>query len=241
MGKDKIRRFAEALPFKCMVQPEFSEIFGKDYKLKGRWKEDFFKNDNPIVLELGCGRGEYTVGLAKANPDKNFIGIDIKGARMWRGAKSVTEENIPNGGFLRTRIEFIGSFFAKNEIDEVWITFPDPQLKKNRVKKRLTSASFLKCYSEFLKEDGTVNLKTDCLHLHLYTREVIKANELEEVVACEDIYNAPQGVVPEAVTALQTTYEAKYLAQGVPITYLKFKLKQDYDFIAPDYAPDEDL
>ncbi|MFI3315827.1 MAG: tRNA (guanosine(46)-N7)-methyltransferase TrmB, partial [Rikenellaceae bacterium] len=191
MGKDKIRRFAENETFKCMVQPEFNDIYGSSYALKGRWREDFFKNDNPIVLELGCGRGEYTVGLAKAYPDKNFIGVDIKGARMWRGARTITDENIPNGGFLRTRIEFISSFFAENEVDEIWITFPDPQLKKNRVKKRLTSPMFLPLYSKFLKPEGSVNLKTDSLHLHLYTKEVIKHNSLEQLIANDDIYNAP--------------------------------------------------
>lgn len=241
MGKDKIRRFAENETFKCMVQPEFNDIYGSSYALKGRWREDFFKNDNPIVLELGCGRGEYTVGLAKAYPDKNFIGVDIKGARMWRGARTITDENIPNGGFLRTRIEFISSFFAENEVDEIWITFPDPQLKKNRVKKRLTSPMFLPLYSKFLKPEGSVNLKTDSLHLHLYTKEVIKHNSLEQLIANDDIYNAPEGEVPIEVTSLQTTYEARYLAEGKPITYLKFKLKDNFEYQAPEFEADQEL
>ena len=141
MGKDKYRRFQENLTFRNMVQPEFDEIFGKDYKLKGHWHE-FFGNNNPIVLELGCGRGEYTVALATRNSAANYIGIDIKGARMWRGAKTATENNIGNAAFLRTRIEFINSFFAPGEVDEIWITFPDPQLKKQRARKRLTAPRF---------------------------------------------------------------------------------------------------
>ena len=131
MGKDKIKRFEENKSFDALVQPDFSEMFKMDYKLKGKWASEFFKNDKPIVLELGCGRGEYSVELGKHYPDKNFIGIDIKGARLWRGAKTVTEEGISNVGFLRTRIEFINSFFAKDEISEIWITFPDPQLRKS--------------------------------------------------------------------------------------------------------------
>ena len=154
MGKDKIRRFEENATFRCVVQPEFEEIFRKDYRLKGRWREDFFGNPNPIVLELGCGRGEYTVSLAERFSDRNFIGVDIKGARLWRGAKTATENAMPNVAFLRTRIEFIDSFFAPGEVDEIWITFPDPQLRKNRVKKRLTAPLFLERYARFLKPGG---------------------------------------------------------------------------------------
>ena len=143
MGKDKLKRFAENLTFSCMVQPEFEEIFHKDHALKGRWHKDFFKNDNPIILELGCGKGEYTIALAERNPNANYIGVDIKGARMWRGAKTATENGMTNVGFLRTRIEFINSFFAEGEVAEIWITFPDPQLKTRRAKKRLTSPIFL--------------------------------------------------------------------------------------------------
>ena len=150
-GKDKLRRFAENLTFRCMVQPEFEEVFRTDFRLKGRWREDFFGNPNPVVLELGCGRGEYTVSLAERYPDKNFIGVDIKGARMWRGAKTATEQEMRNAGFLRTRIEFIDSCFAPGEVDEIWITFPDPQLRKGRVKKRLTAPEFLTRYARFLR------------------------------------------------------------------------------------------
>ena len=173
MGKDKLRKFAENLTFKCMVQPEFDDIFHKDHPLKGKWHSDFFHNDNPIILELGCGRGEYTVALAERNPDKNYIGIDIKGARMWRGAKTATERGMSNVGFVRTRIEFIRSFFAEGEIAEIWITFPDPQLKSRRAKKRLTSPLFLADYKRMLEETGVINLKTDSKHLFNYTAAVI--------------------------------------------------------------------
>ena len=143
MGKDKLRRFRENLTFECFVQPEFDEVFHRDHPLKGNWNRDFFRNDNPIVLELGCGKGEYTVALAQRDPQRNYIGIDIKGARMWRGAKTATDRRMHNVGFLRTRIEFIDALFAENEVSEIWITFPDPQLKTRRAKKRLTSPLFL--------------------------------------------------------------------------------------------------
>src|SRR5699024_6206658 len=158
MGKDKLRRFAENLTFECFVQPEFEEIFRRDHPLKGHWRRDFFRNDRPIVLELGCGKGEYTVALAERDPRSNYIGVDIKGARMWRGAKTATERRMGNVGFVRTRIEFIGSFFAPGEVDEIWITFPDPQLRTKRAKKRLTAPSFLAAYARLLKPGGAIHL-----------------------------------------------------------------------------------
>ena len=170
MGKDKLKKFAENKTFRCLVQPEFDEIFGKDHPLKGRWHADFFRNDRPIVLELGCGKGEYTVALAADDPARNYIGVDIKGARMWRGAKTATEQGMDNVGFLRTRIEFITSFFAPGEVSELWITFPDPQLKTRRAKKRLTAPPFLACYAQLLAPGGWINLKTDSQHLYRYGR-----------------------------------------------------------------------
>ena len=232
MGKDKFKRFQECETFECMVQPEFEEIFHKDYKLKGRWREDFFKNDNPIVLELGCGRGEYTIGLGEKHPEINYIGVDIKGARMWRGAKTATENNMSNIGFVRTRIEFIESFFAENEIDEVWITFPDPQLKKDRAKKRLTAPPFLEMYSNFLNSEGVVNLKTDSQFLHRFTKNVAEINELEVEICNNDIYKLRD--VPEELLTIQTTYEAKFLKEGLPITYIKFKLGNKKTFVFPE-------
>ncbi len=221
-----------------MVQPEFETIFHKDHPLKGRWREDFFGNANPIVLELGCGRGEYTVELARRFPDVNFIGVDIKGARMWRGAKTATEEGMSNAAFLRTRIEFIGSFFAPGEVDGIWITFPDPQLKKNRIKKRLTGPAFLASYADFLKPGAPVHLKTDSRHLHDYTRAVIALNALPMQAAETDIYGT--GAADE-ILSIKTTYEKQFLAEGLPITYLRFTLGDLRAFATPDFEGDAAL
>ncbi len=223
MGKDKLRKFAENLTFENLVQPDFDEVFRRDHPLKGRWATDFFRNGNPIVLELGCGKGEYTVGLGAAHPECNFIGIDIKGARMWRGAKTATEMGLVNVGFLRTRIEFINSFFAPGEISEIWITFPDPQLKKGREKKRLTSPVFLAYYAQFLAPGGVIHLKTDSRELHDFTRRVIEANGLPCEAACVDIYGEGLADV-DPTLAIKTTYEWRFLDEGKPITYLRFGL-----------------
>lgn len=236
MGKNKLKKFSENLTFRCMVQPQFDEIFGKDHPLKGHWRSDFFGNDNPIVLELGCGRGEYTVGLAAAHPEVNYIGVDIKGARMWRGAKTATEQGMANVAFLRTRIEFIGSFFAPGEVDQIWITFPDPQMNKRRVNKRLTAPGFLERYAQFLRPDGIIHLKTDSGHLHNYTRAVLEANGIEPTVCCDDIYG--KGIA-DARLSIKTTYEARFLAEGLPITYLQWSPGGRTSFVAPDFPADE--
>jgi tRNA (guanine-N7-)-methyltransferase len=238
MGKDKARRFAENLTFKNMIQPEFEEIFHKDHPLKGRWHEDFFKNSNPIVLELGCGRGEYTVALGQANPDKNFIGVDIKGARMWRGAKTATQENLANIGFVRTRIEFINSFFAEGEVSEIWITFPDPQLKTRRAKKRLTSPIFLEYYSKMLVADGLIHLKTDSQHLYNYTNAVVDNYGLTRNVANNDIYGS--GYADERLS-IKTAYEKMFLDRGLPITYTQFSLDGRREFEWFDWEGDDVL
>ncbi len=238
MGKNKHKRFDENLTFDCLVQPGFDEIFRRDHPLKGRWNDDFFGNGNPIILELGCGRGEYTVAMGKMFPEKNFIGVDIKGARMWRGAKTATEEAMGNVGFLRTRIEFIASFFAKGEVEEIWITFPDPQLRKNRVKKRLTAPEFLALYARFLRADGRINLKTDSRHLHDYTLAVACENHLPVDEACADIYGLGRA---DELLSIRTTYESRFLAEGRDITYLRFGTGDRAEFTAPDFAPDEEL
>lgn len=238
MGKDKIKRFEENLTFRALVQPEFEEIFKKDYKLKGRWCKEFFGNDKPLILELGCGRGEYSVELGRHYPDCNFIGIDIKGARLWRGAKTVTEEGISNVAFLRTRIEFIDSFFAHDEVSEVWITFPDPQLRKTRVKKRLTAPEFLAQYAAFMRTDGVVHLKTDSQHLHNYTKFIAESNGLQIKECSNDIYPNRDKFVPE-LCSIQTTYEKRYLAEGMAITYIQFTLGGKKSFEAPSFEPDE--
>lgn len=236
MGKNKLKKFSENLTFRCMIQPDFEEVFDKDHPLKGNWRRDFFGNDNPVVLELGCGRGEYTVGLATAHPEMNYIGVDIKGARMWRGAKTTTERGMDNVAFLRTRIELIGSFFAPDEVDQIWITFPDPQMNKRRVNKRLTAPGFLERYAQFLKPDGVIHLKTDSGHLHEYTKAVLDANDIIPTVCCDDIYG--KGVA-DARLSIKTTYETRFLAEGLPITYLQWRPGTTKRFAVPDFPADE--
>ena len=236
MGKDKLRRFRENLTFECFVQPEFDEVFHRDHPLKGNWNRDFFRNDNPIVLELGCGKGEYTVALAEHDPSRNYIGIDIKGARMWRGAKSVTERKIANAGFLRTRVEFINGLFAENEVDEIWITFPDPQLKSRRAKKRLTSPLFLEYYARLLKPAGWINLKTDSQHLYRYTGEVIRRCGLRCAVSNPDIYGTGYA---DKVLSIKTAYEQMFLDRGLPITYTRFTLDDTVRFDWFDWEEDD--
>ena len=238
MGKDKLKRFAENKTFACFVEPEFEQMFRTDHPLKGNWHRDFFHNDNPIVLELGCGKGEYTVALAQRNPDKNFIGIDIKGARMWRGAKTATESGMTNVAFLRTRIEFINSFFEQSEVSEIWITFPDPQLKTRRAKKRLTSPIFLEYYAKLLSEEGWINLKTDSQHLYNYTQAVISQFDLPCEVANNDIYGS--GYADE-VLSVKTAYETVYLQRGLPITYTRFGLGDKSAFPMFEWEGDEVL
>ena len=238
MGKDKLKRFAENKTFACFVEPEFEQMFRTEHPLKGNWHKDFFHNDNPIVLELGCGKGEYTVALAERNPDKNFIGVDIKGARMWRGAKTATERGMTNVGFLRARIEFIASLFAAGEIAELWITFPDPQLKTRRAKKRLTSPIFLEYYAKLLAEDGWINLKTDSQHLYNYTQAVISEFDLPCEVANNDIYGS--GYADE-VLSVKTAYETVYLQRGLPITYTRFSLGGKSSFPMFEWEGDEIL
>ena len=238
MGKDKLKRFAENKTFTCFVEPEFEQMFRTEHPLKGNWHKEFFKNDNPIVLELGCGKGEYTVALAERNPDKNFIGVDIKGARMWRGAKTATERGMTNVGFLRARIEFITSLFAAGEIAELWITFPDPQLKTRRAKKRLTSPIFLEYYAKLLAVDGWINLKTDSQHLYNYTQAVISEFDLPCEVANNDIYGS--GYADE-VLSVKTAYETVYLQRGLPITYTRFSLGGKSSFPMFEWEGDEIL
>lgn len=224
MGKDKIRRFNENKTFQNVVQPTREEAIN-NFALKGNWNKEFFKNDNPIVLELGCGKGEYTVAMARRDKDRNFIGVDIKGSRFWRGAKTCLDEDIENAGFLRTQIEIIDHLFAENEVSEIWITFPDPQIKYRRTKHRLTDPEFLRRYNKILKPEGTVNLKTDSEFLHGYTHGVIHIEGHEVIRSTHDVYHPDHSDIPAIVTEVQTYYESKFLEEGKKITYIKFKLK----------------
>lgn len=222
-SKNKLKRFRENEQFANVIQPSREEVTESSFKLKGNWSNDFFKNDNPIVLELGCGKGEYTVALARQNQNKNFIGIDIKGARFWRGAKTAIEDDLENVAFIRTQIELIEYIFAKQEVSEVWITFPDPQIKYKRTKHRLTNEDFLQRYKEILKVDGLMHLKTDSEFMHGYTLGLLHGQGQEVLYAHHDIYKNEYS--PKEVTGIQTFYEKQYLEKGKPITYIQFKIK----------------
>lgn len=223
MGKNKLKKFLEIEKFPRVYQPEIEEIYQKDYVLKGNWSSEVFKNSNPIILELGCGKGEYTVAMAEMFPDKNFVGIDIKGARMWQGAKTSNEKNLENTAFLRTRIEFVESLFAQDEVDEIWITFPDPQLKNRRRKKRLSSPNFLNIYRSFLKDQGVINLKTDNEFLFDYTKEIAHTNRLTILKETKDLY---QSDFIDEKLAIRTYYEKLFLKEGSKINYIAFCLPQ---------------
>lgn len=221
-SKNKLKRFNENKTFTNVVEPTREEVLNNALGYKGKWKEKFFVNQNPIVLELGCGKGEYTVGLAEKYPDKNFIGIDIKGARFWRGAKTAIENNMNNVGFIRTQIELVEYIFDANEVDEIWITFPDPQIKYKRTKHRMTNKIFLERYKKILKPGGLMHLKTDSEFMHGYTLGLLHGEGYEVLYANHNVYHN-QGA-PEAVTAIQTFYEKQYLEENKPITYIQFKI-----------------
>lgn len=222
-SKNKLKRFRENETFNNVFQPTRADLVEGNYELKGNWRTQFFNNNNPLVLELGCGKGEYSVELAKKYPEKNFIGIDIKGARFWRGAKTAIEENIQNVAFLRTQIELIEFAFAENEVDEIWITFPDPQIKYKRTKHRMTNSEFLKRYKKVIKPEGVVNLKTDSEFMHGYTLGLLHGEGHEVLYSNHNVYK--QEGSPEEVTSIQTFYESQYLEQNKPITYIRFKIK----------------
>lgn len=220
-SKNKLKRFQENDSFENVIQPSREEVL-KGFSLKGNWHLHF-KNNNPIVLELGCGKGEYSVALAENNPEKNFIGIDIKGARFWRGAKTALEKNFNNVAFLRTQIELVDLCFAAQEISEIWITFPDPQIKYKRTKHRLVTKPFLEKYQSLLKSDGFVHLKTDSEFLHGYLLGLLHEGRHEVLYAHHDIYNSSSP--PIEATSIQTFYEKQYLDKNKPITYVKFRIK----------------
>jgi len=220
-SKNKLKRFKENEGFNNVFQPSREDLLNDKFNLRGNWNRLAFKNSNPIVVELGCGKGEYTVGLARMFPEKNFIGIDIKGARFWKGAKTSLSEKINNVVFVRTQIELIENIFLMDEISEIWITFPDPQIKYKRTKHRLVNIDFLNRYKNILIKGGIINLKTDSDFLHGYLIGLIQGMGHEIIYSNHDIYNSSG--VPIEATAIQTYYESLYLAEGKPITYLKFR------------------
>jgi tRNA (guanine-N7-)-methyltransferase len=216
--------------FGNVIEPPFEEVFRRDHGLKGKWHNEWFSNNNPIVLELGCGKGEYTVGLATGYPGKNIIGIDIKGARIWRGAKDSHIMQLPNATFLRTRVEFTESFFAPGEVSEVWLTFPDPQMKRKREKKRLSGPFFLNLYRQYLIDNGIVHLKTDSRELYDYTLSLAHANGLEIITAVTDLYRE---MPDDPMLMIRTHYEDIFLNRGIPITYLSFRIPDAKEIISP--------
>lgn len=262
MGHDKLRKFAENETFSCLLQPSSKELLAdgyanlRDHGVKGRWRERMFPHsqapaDGGIVLELGCGKGEYTIDLALRDPSRNYVGVDIKGARLWKGAKYATQHSLPNVAFLRTRVEFISAFFAPGEVSEIWLTFSDPQFRSEN--SRLSSPVFLERYRSFLRLGGLVHLKTDSRFLHEYTKAVCKVNGLELTACTADLYGAARVAADSrveadfksaatitAATAVQTFYEKMFLEQGYPITYMAFRLDHDGPFAAPRDPEDFD-
>lgn len=235
MGKNKLKKFADMETFPNVFQYPFAVLKEQGFPMKGSWRRDFFKNDNPIVLELGCGKGEYAVGLARRFPDRNFIGIDIKGARMWTGARQAVEEKIANVAFLRTSIELLDAFFAENEVSEIWITFPDPQMKK--VNKRLTSVRFLNLYRRVLCDGGLVHLKTDSPFLYTYTDALVTLNRLPVEVNTDDLYHS--GLCDD-ILDIRTFYERQWLARGLTIKYISWHLDRTTPLHEPEIEIEKD-
>lgn len=232
MAKNKLAKFAEMAQYPNVFQYSFEQLQETGFPMKGRWHQDYFHNDNPIVVELGCGRGEYTVGLAKEFPDKNYIGIDIKGARMHMGATEAIEKGLNNVAFVRTHIEFLTSFFAPGELSEIWITFADPQMKK--VNKRLTCTMFMNRYSQVLADGGIVHLKSDSNFLVTYTEEMAKANGLNILASTHDLYHDDVASDIAALRNIQTYYESQWLGRGISIKYLALQIEKRDNWIEPD-------
>lgn len=226
----KLNRFADMRDFPHVFEPDTEAMRREDYKMKFHWKEKFFQDDKLLTLELGCGKGEYTVGLAEKFIDKSFLGIDIKGARMWKGASYALKQGLKNVGFVRTRVEFIERLFAPGEVDEIWITFPDPQPKK--ATKRLMHTNFLKSYQNILTPGGTVHLKTDSRMLHEYLLAILRHNNIQPAISTMDLYLSHPD---NELLSVKTYFEEKFLAQGIPITYISFNIPEAHTFIEPDY------
>ncbi|MDR1610652.1 MAG: tRNA (guanosine(46)-N7)-methyltransferase TrmB [Candidatus Symbiothrix sp.] len=235
MGKNKLRKFEEMNTYSHVFQYPFAVLKEKEFEMKGKWNESFFKNNRPIVIELGCGKGEYTVSLAKIFPDKNFIGIDIKGARMWSGATQAQQENLKNAAFIRTHIELIDRFFAPGEVSEIWLTFPDPQMHK--VNKRMTSTRFMNLYSRILKENGVIHLKTDSNFMFTYTCEMVKTNCFPVLVQTNNLYESH---LADEILSIRTFYEQQWLDRGIPIKYIRFALETRETYVEPEVEIERD-
>ena len=229
MGKGKLAKFADMRDYPNVFEYPYSVVDDVPFEMKGNWNRDFFKNDNPIVLELGCGRGEYTVGLGRMYPDKNFIGVDIKGARMWTGATDALKEGMKNVAFLRTNIEIIDRFFAEGEVSEIWLTFSDPQMKK--ATKRLTSTYFMNRYRKFLTPDGLIHLKTDSNFMFTYTKYMVEENKFPVEFCTDDLYHSG---LADDILSIRTYYEQQWLDRGLNIKYMKFRLPQEGELQEPD-------
>ena len=258
MGKNKLKKFAEMAQMQCVFQCGARDILpnprdprGTDVPsdnpalaMRGEWRKRFFHNDHPLLLELGCGHGDYTVGLARVYPDTNYIGVDIKGARMWQGAKQATQEGLTNVAFLRTNIEMLPNFFAEDEVDGLWITFPDPQMKK--ATKRLTSTYFMQRYRQLLRNNATIHLKTDSPFLYTYTREMIRLNNLPLLCDTDDLYGKQaasshqQSAIFVDAQRLQTHYERQWLERGLTIKYLAWQLPKQGTLLEPDIEIEKD-
>ncbi|MBF0576067.1 tRNA (guanosine(46)-N7)-methyltransferase TrmB [Dysgonomonas sp. GY617] len=235
MGKNKLAKFANMNEYPHVFQYPFAVLKEKGFEMKGKWNEMFFKNNNPIILELGCGKGEYSVGLAKLYPENNFIGVDIKGARMWSGAKQSFEEKLENVAFLRTHIELLSNFFDEGEVSEIWITFPDPQM--NKVNRRMTSTRFMKLYAQFLKPNGVVHLKSDSNFMFTYTSEMVDLNNLKVLFKTDDLYHSD---LVDDILSIKTFYEQQWIARGLNIKYLKFEYFPKEDWVEPEVEIEQD-
>ncbi len=231
MAKRKLKRFRENEAYPHVIEPNYYDLKDARFNLKSNWVSNFFKNQNPIILELGCGKGEYTVGLAQRNPDKNYIGVDIKGARLWRGAKTSFDAGMKNVAFLRTRVDFIDFCFGNSEVSEIWCTFSDPHLgHRKSIKKRLTSSSFLKKYQQIIGDTAIVHLKTDDAILYAYTQDVVAHNSLKVLHDIGDIYD---GDFSDIVPPIKTFYEQMWIEEGRTIRYISFVLPKNKELIEP--------
>lgn len=235
MGKNKLSKFADLATYEHVVQIAYRELLTEEFRFKGKWSEAFFSNNNPVVLELGCGKGEYTVKLAQHFPECNFIGIDIKGSRMWKGATQAKDLRLKNVGFLRTNIENLRMFFAEGEVNEIWLTFPDPQMKKTR--KRLTATNFIETYRRITIPNGIIHLKSDSNFMYWYTEAMVAENQFEVIRQTEDLY---QSEILDEVLSIQTFYEKQWLDRGLSIKYLAFRLNHQKELREPEVEIEKD-